>query len=135
MRRVLLIISALLATGGIAAAQNQQEKPNTLRDIAEKAADELATTLDLDDYQIFRVDSTFLHDYTAMSEELEQIKRSGATNRELYIRATDKWSNTIDSTFQCLFTEEQWAKYMKTDFGREKRSRDKRMAKREKEGK
>ncbi len=135
MRRYLFITVALLASGGVATAQNQQEKPTTLRDIAEKAADELATTLELDDYQIFRVDSTFLHDYTAMSKELEQIKRSGATNHELYVRATDKWGNTIDSTFRCLFTEEQWTKYLKTDFGREKRSRDKRMAKREKEGK
>lgn len=112
-------------------AQNQE--PESLESMAEKAADELARQLNLDDYQIFRVDSTFLHDYKALNQEIAELRRSQATNSELYYRVSDYWGNRIDSTFHSFFTDEQWKSYMKTELGREKRARDKRIAKRKQE--
>ena len=35
-----------------------------------------------------------------------------------------------DEAFEKLFTEEQWTKYMKSVYGKEKKRRDKRMAER-----
>ena len=120
-------LMALSCTTGF--AQNQE--PESMESMAEKAADELARQLNLDDYQIFRVDSTFLHDYKALNEEIAELRRSQATNPELYFRISDYWGNRIDSTFRSFFTDEQWKSYMKTELGREKRARDKRIAKRQ----
>lgn len=136
MKTIKLLAGALMAISCIPAhAQNQE--PESMESMAEKAADALAKQLNLDDYQIFRVDSTFLHDYKAMNEEINELRRSQATNSELYYRVSDYWCSRIDSTFQTFFTEEQWKSYMRTEMGREKRARDKRIAKRnqkEKEG-
>lgn len=132
MKKLGIMISAAVLLFSQTTASAQDDDKKTLRDMAEETADALARQLNLDDAQIYRVDSTFMHDYTQMTIELEQLKRSKASNPELYMRVSDKWANTIDSTFQLLFTPEQWKKYMKTDFGREKRARDKRIAKRKK---
>lgn len=130
-----LVTATAVLLAGSASLLAQEEKKKTLAEIAADSADGLATILGLDDSQTYRVDSTFVHDYTEMTAEMEKLKRSGATNQELYIRVSDRWSNSIDSTFECLFTPEQWEKYLKkTDFGREKRSRDKRIAKRKEKG-
>ena len=118
---------ALSCTTGF--AQNQE--PESMESMAEKAADELARQLNLDDYQIYKVDSTFVHDYKALNEDINELRRSKATNLELYYRISDYWGNRMDSTFRSIFTDEQWKSYMKTELGREKRARDKRMAKRQ----
>lgn len=129
MKVLKLLTGSLLALSCTTAfAQNQE--PESMESMAEKAADELARLLDLDDYQIFRVDSTFLHDYKALNEEIGELRRSQATNPELYYRISDYWGNRIDSTFRTFFTDKQWKSYLKTEMGREKRARDKRMAKR-----
>lgn len=133
MKRIVFVLSAAAVLLSPVTVSAQDDGNKTLRDMAEETADALARQLNLDDAQIYRVDSTLMHDYTQMTVELEQLKRSKASNSELYIRVSDKWACTIDSTFQKLFTPEQWKKYMKTDFGREKRARDKRIAKRLKE--
>ncbi len=116
------------------AAFAQNQEPESMESMAEKAADELARQLNLDDYQIYKVDSTFLHDYKALNEEIAELRRSQATNPELYYRISDYWGSRIDSTFRSFFTDEQWKSYRKTEMGREKRARDKRLAKRKQEG-
>ena len=97
--------------------------------MAAETADYLQGILDLEDYQVFLVDSTLQHNYTEMFAELEAVRRKGASKSDLYQLVSDKWSEASDTTFFKIFSEEQWAKYMRTPYGKQKKARDKRLAK------
>lgn len=106
----------------------QQEKE--FRESIEKEVDRIADNLDLDDWQIFYVDSILIHDYTAMQQEMMELNSAKVSNMDIYYAAQDKWMEAIYNSFQKIFTEEQWAKYLKTGAARDKKVRDKRAEKR-----
>ena len=86
--------------------------------------------LELDDWQIFYVDSILTHDYLGMMDELNELNRAKVSNADLFVKCQDRWQEKIYNAFQSVFNEEQWAKYLKTGAARDKKSRDKREAKR-----
>lgn len=106
----------------------QQEKE--FRESIEKEVDRIADNLDLDDWQIFYVDSILIHDYTAMQQEMMELNSAKVSNMDIYYAAQDKWMEAIYNSFHKIFTDEQWAKYLKTGAARDKKVRDKRAAKR-----
>ena len=115
-----------------AAAQGNgqgQEKPKDAATMAAESADYLQKMLDLEDYQVFLVDSTLQYNYDMVMKEYEAIKRKGASGGDLYRMASDRWNEATDTTFFKIFTPEQWKKYLRTSFGKEKKARDKRLAK------
>ena len=71
-----------------------------------------------------------LHDFDAMRLELKGLRDAKVSNSDAYVRAQDKWSEQIYNSLQKVFNEEQWAKYLKSGAARDKKSRDKRAAKR-----
>lgn len=99
---------------------------------AEEEADRLADLLDLDDWQTFYVDSTLKHDLPAIMEEFTKLNESKVSNPTLYQTVQDKWFDQIDATYKKIFTEEQWAAYMKTSGGKALKAREKRKAKAQK---
>lgn len=58
------------------------------------------------------------------------MNRNKVSNSDLYVIAQDKWMEKIYTSFQRVFNDEQWAKYLKTGGAKEKKARDKRAAKR-----
>ena len=68
-----------------------QNKEMTMLERAAKEADRLAELLDLDDWQVFKVDSTLQNDYTAFEAEIQSLKDAKVENSNLYIRVQDKW--------------------------------------------
>ena len=133
MKRIALpltfIALALLAAATPLRAQNpDQEKPKSIPEIASDRADELMKYLKLEDYQVFQVDSTLTHDLQAMEDERMKMIKAGISNSDFYTAMFDRWYNSIDSTFQCIFTPDQWTRYMKSTYGKGKRQRDKRIA-------
>ena len=46
-----------------------------------------------------------------------------------YIADDDEVKDVLQETFIKIFTSEQWKKYLRTDFGKMKKARDKRIAK------
>lgn len=129
MKRLCIASLAAIFISTAAFAQNKEEKdlPTAINDIVEL----LAKDLKLDDWQCFQMDSTLMYNYTKLNEEVAELRRGGVYNSEIYMRCSDKWTEATDTTFQYhLLTPEQWQRYLKTDFGREKRARDKRMAQR-----
>ena len=56
----------------VAMAQEPEKKPDVYEQ-AEMEADRLQKVLDLEDWQVFYVDSTLKHDFPAMKEELEKF--------------------------------------------------------------
>lgn len=127
MKRLCIASLAALLISTTAFAQNNEEKD--LPTAISEMIDILAKDLKLDDWQCFMMDSTLIYNYTKLNEEVNDLRRGGVYNSEIYMRCSDQWTNATDTTFQKrILTPEQWQKYMKTDFGREKRARDKRMA-------
>ncbi len=128
-------ISALLLLPLWAGAQQQpqseEEELKQLREAIDRQVDSYTDLLDLEDWQTFYLDSILTHDYSAMREELKGLRDAKMTNSDLYIRTQDKWSEQIYNALHKVFNEAQWNKYLKTGAAREKKSRDKRAAKRQ----
>ena len=131
MKSALVNISAILffmmlpLTGF---AQQQQQEVDIMDQI-EKEADRLQRILDLEDWQVFYVDSTLKHDLPAMRLEMAELAAAKVSNSDVYIRVQDKWMEQIDATYKKFFTEEQWAAYLKQGAAKYQKAREKRKAK------
>lgn len=119
----------VMATCGEAFAQQQQQEAPDIFEQAEMEADRLQRVLDLEDWQVFYVDSTLKHDFPAMMAEYEQLRRSKVANTSLYQDVRDKWLDQIDATYKRIFTEAQWAAYLKQGAGKAQKARAKRREK------
>lgn len=106
----------------------QPEEPDYF-EYAEKEADRLQRLLDLEDWQVFYVDSTLKHDYPAMVEEYKSLQASKVSNTALYQSVNDKWMEKIDMTYRKIFTDKQWALYLKQGAAKNIKAREKRKAK------
>lgn len=114
-----------------ASAQQQQnmtpeEREKALFDNIDKEIERLTSILDLADWQVFMVDSTLTHDYKALTEEYETLRKTKVSNSAAYVAVGDKWTEAIYQTYQRIFNEEQWARYLKSGAAKEKKARDKR---------
>lgn len=115
-------------------AQQKEEGPD-LMERAEMEADRLQRILELEDWQVFYVDSTLKHDYAAMIAESEALKESKVANVTMYQDVADKWIERIETVYKRIFTEEQWAAYLKSGAGKAIKAREKRKAQQAKKGK
>ena len=134
MKSKILLISSLAAfvlTFASAADLYAQEQTQELDvfEQAEKEADRLQNLLDLDDWQVFYVDSTLKHDFPAMMADYDELRKSKVTNTAMYQSVQDKWMDQIDQTYKKIFSGEQWAAYLKSGAARAQKARAKRNAK------
>ncbi len=122
---VTFLLSALSVNAN---AQQQPEKPD-LFEQAEMEADRLQRILDLEDWQVFYVDSTLKHDYQQMIAEYESLQKSKVMNTSMYQAVQDKWMEHIEATYRRIFDDSQWAAYLKSGAGKAIKAREKRKAK------
>ena len=128
---MMVLSSALMfMVAGVEASAQQQEQPD-IYEQAETEADRLQRLLDLEDWQTFYVDSTLKHDFPAMMEEFTQLQTSKVSNTSIYQDVRDKWMDQIDATYKRIFTEEQWAAYLKNGAAKAQKAREKRRLKAE----
>ena len=120
---------AVLMLAGYGTASAQQEKQPDVYEQAEQEADRLQGLLDLEDWQVFYVDSTLKHDFPAMMADYEELRKAKVANQSMYQDVHDKWMDQIDKTYMRIFTDEQWAKYLKNGAARAQKARAKRKAK------
>ena len=118
----------MLAGYGTASAQQQEKQPDVYEQ-AEQEADRLQGLLDLEDWQVFYVDSTLKHDFPAMMADYEELRKAKVANQSMYQDVHDKWMEQIDKTYMRIFTDEQWAKYLKNGAARAQKARAKRKEK------
>lgn len=124
-----LAVAVLIPAGyGTASAQQQEKQPDVYEQ-AEQEADRLQGLLDLEDWQVFYVDSTLKHDFPAMMADYEELRKAKVANQSMYQDVHDKWMDQIDKTYMKIFTDEQWAKYLKNGAARAQKARAKRKAK------
>ena len=117
----------LFAVAPVLAAQ-EPEKPKEPWEMAEEEADRLQRVLELEDWQVFYVDSTLKHDFQGLMDEIGKLQASKVSNSSLYVAVQDKWMDRIDSTYMKIFTETQWAAYLKSGAGKAQKARAKRKA-------
>ena len=86
-----------------ALAAQEQEKPMEMWERAEAEADRLQNLLDLEDWQVFYVDSTLKHDYQALMLEAEKLQAAKVGNSDLYIAVQDKWMEKIETSYRKIF--------------------------------
>ena len=110
-------------------ASAQQQDVPSLEEQIEKEAERLERVLGLEDWQVFYVDSTLMHDFPAMQAEMKELAESKVANRDMYIMVQDKWMDQIDATYKRIFTEEQWAAYLKQGAAKAQKARAKRRGK------
>ena len=115
----------LLAVAPLLVAQ-EPEKPKEVWEMAEEEADRLQRVLDLEDWQVFYVDSTLKHDYQELMTEAEKLQTSKVSNSALYVAVQDKWMDKIEESYKKIFTESQWAAYLKSGAGKAQKARAKR---------
>ena len=130
MKSILSTLTAVIffvAMPQLASAQ-QQDVPS-LEEQIEKEAERLERVLGLEDWQVFYVDSTLMHDFPAMQAEMKKLSESKVSNRDMYIMVQDKWMDQIDATYKRIFTEEQWAAYLKQGAAKAQKARAKRRGK------
>lgn len=126
-----LLLAASAAFAAVLPAAAQEPEEPDINSIAEKEADRLQVLLDLDGGQVFYVDSTLKHDYAAMNQEMKDLRDSKVSNTSMYIAVQDKWMEAIDMSYKQIFSEEQWATYLKNGAAKTQKARAKRKAKAE----
>ena len=125
--RLLPFVVLMFSLAAPAAAQEPEKQPDVYEQ-AENEADRLQKILDLEDWQVFYVDSTLKHDYPAMVADYEKLRASKVSNTSLYIAVQDKWMEQIDATYKKIFTEKQWLAYLKSGAAKAQKARAKRNA-------
>lgn len=98
----------------------------------EKKVEQYTTQFDLEDWQVFYVDSIMINNSLEMKNELMALSTAKVSNTDFYVAVQDKWSEATYLAFQKIFDEQQWAKFLKQGGARDKKARDKRAAKRNK---
>ena len=126
-----VLLAFLSASVSVRALAQQQEKMPDIYQQAEMEADRLQKLLDLEDWQTFYVDSTLKHDYPAMMAEYEEMKNAKFGNTTMYVAVQDRWMDQIDATYRKIFTDEQWATYLRQGAGKAQKAREKRRMKAE----
>ena len=108
----------------------QPQEPDIFEQI-EKEAERLQKILNLEDWQVFYVDSTLTHDLPAMRAEVYSLAAQKVGNSDMYLMVQDKWMDQIDATYKTIFTEEQWQLYLKQGAAKYQKARAKRRQKAE----
>ena len=128
-RKALFIVVFSVLTWGFEAMAQQIEEGPDLYEQAEAEADRLQRVLDLEDWQVFYVDSTLKHDFPAMMAEFEELRAAKIGNTDIFQAVQDKWWDKIDASYKTIFTEEQWKVYLKNGAGKAQKQREKRRSK------
>ena len=126
-----VLLAFLSASVSVRALAQQQEKMPDIYQQAEMEADRLQKLLDLEDWQTFYVDSTLKHDFPAIMAEYEEMKNAKIGNTTMYVAVQDKWMDQIAATYRKIFTDEQWAAYLRQGAGKAQKAREKRRMKAE----
>ena len=137
MKRILSLAFVLLLSLPLLA--QEQEKPKTpeqkereFYESIDKQVERLAESLNLEDWQIFYVDSILTHNALRMKAEAAELEKNKVSSAEPYVYVHDRWMEENDKALQKVFTPAQWDKYLKSGAGRARKARQKREEKRNK---
>ena len=130
MKYFVLVLVLCFSNALFAQQQGPQDMEKQLRERIDLALEKYESSLELEYWQVFYLDSIMTHDYTAMMREVEQNSKAKVGNTDIYQQVQDKWSEQMYNSFRKVLNDQQWAKYLKQGAAREKKARDKRKEKR-----
>lgn len=117
MKRVLLIITALLmislSATEVSAQQQNPDEMKSPEELAIQMAESLEKELKLDATQMFLVDSIFRHNYVAMVEETTSMQKMGVQDPKNYKAMSDKWTDKNLAALKKVLDEQQYIRYLK----------------------
>jgi hypothetical protein len=125
---ILILMAVVLSLAAAPCAHAQEQQEPDIDQVIQNQLDNLTKMFKLDEVQVFFVDSILQYNFHALSDEFAATRKTGASNGETYQAISDKWMAATDEAFERFFTPEQWAKYMKSSYGKEKKKRDKRIS-------
>ncbi|MCQ2169894.1 MAG: hypothetical protein MJY51_05655 [Bacteroidales bacterium] len=131
--KYLFICLLFVAPASLFAQELSEEEMNRekkFRESIDKMVENYENDLKLEDWQVFYVDSILTHDFTALTEELQQMNKAKVENPDLYQMSQDKWMEQMYNAFRKVLDDKQWAKYLKNGASKDKKGRDKRAANR-----
>lgn len=126
---LILVLSAMAVTALAQENKTPEQREKEFFEAIEKQVEKLTEMLNLDDWQVFYVDSILTHDFKALQDELETLSKAKVSNSDLFYASQDKWMEQMYQSLNKVFDEEQWGKYLKSGALRDKKARDKRAAK------
>lgn len=131
------LLFLMLLVPGVALAQQQEpqtpeQREKQMYESIQKQVDNMAESLDLEDWQIFYADSILTTNFGALAKEFEDLGKNKVSDPEVYSRLQDACMEKNYNAFRRILNEQQWAKYLKTGAARDKKARDTRAEKREK---
>ena len=129
MKKFRAAVSVMMLASWLTVNAQEPEKPKDIYEQAEEEADRLQRVLDLEDWQVFYVDSTLKHDFPAMMAEYEDLRASKVSNSAMYLAVQDKWMDQIDATYKKIFSDQQLAAYLKSGAAKAQKAREKRRIK------
>lgn len=123
---ILLILIAITFSIN-ATAQNQEQKEKSPVEIAYEQTEMLREDLNLNHYQVFKVDSILQSNIAGVVKQFEEMKKGGLQNPDSYREIQKRWQDKTESEFEKLFTLEQFERYLKLS-GVPSKKRKKKMA-------
>lgn len=106
-----------------------EQREKEFYEAIEKQVERMEEQLNLEDWQVFYVDSILTHDYKALQDEFALMSAAKMSNSDLFYDVQDKWMEKIYQAMRKVLDDEQWKLYEKSGAARDKKARDKRAAK------
>lgn len=128
---VCLLLSGACLPASAQSGQKKDDPEKKMDEFIQNQVSNFENSLKLETWQTFYVDSILNHDFRAMQEELNSLSSAKVSNTDIYVRTQDKWNEKIYQAFSKVLNEAQWNKYLKMGAARDKKFRDKRMARAE----
>ena len=116
MKRLFFIIAALFMILQVAPAFAQQQNPDEEKspeELAIEMAESLEKDLNLDATQMFLVDSIFRHNYVAMVDDINNMRKMGVQDPRNYKAVSDQWTDKNLAALKKVLTEQQYIRYLK----------------------
>lgn len=124
-----LSLSAQAQDFGSLEDSEQQEQ---LREAIDEQIENITRQLELEDWQVFYVDSILTHDYGVMQQKIAELGAAKVSTTDAYVIVQDECMENIYNAFNKVFDEKQWNRYLKSGAEKAKKARDKRAEKRNK---
>ena len=127
----MLLLVPVMALAQQQQPQTPEQREKQMYENIQKQVDNMAESLNLEDWQIFYADSILTTNFGALAKEFEELGKNRVSDPEVYSRLQDACMEKNYNALHAILNEEQWTKYLKTGAARDKKARDKREAKRQ----
>lgn len=126
---IFLVLFVSMTSWGQQSQTDTKKEDKEFNEWLTKTLEKYEDILDLEDWQVFYMDSIYYHDYSQMRKEMAALGENKVSNVDLYYEVQDKWAEAVYQAMNKVLTPDQWARYLKSGIARDKKERDKRAKK------